>query len=125
MLINLKAAWILFLAGFAAGAAEGLFFHRDDWRGGYDSWGRRMVRLGHISFFGLGLMNLAYALSIRYLGIDTPGPWPSRLFLVGAAAMPVVCYLSAWRKALRHLFIIPAGCVSVAAALFLFMEVLT
>jgi hypothetical protein len=32
-------------------------------------------------------------------------------FIVGAATMPTVCFLSAWRKPFRHLFFVPVGAV--------------
>ena len=123
-MINLYAAWIGIFLGLCAGAAEGLFFHDEGWRGGYGSWRRRMVRLGHVSFFGIGFINLAYALSLTPLGIDNPAPWPSILLVIGAASMPLVCYLSAFQKLFRHLFFIPAGSVIAGVALFLFREVL-
>jgi hypothetical protein len=52
--LNILVGWIAMLSGAAAGAALGLFFGRDDWAGGYASFRRRMLRLGHISFFGIG-----------------------------------------------------------------------
>lgn len=104
---NLLAAWIGILLGFLAGAAQGLFFHADDWAGGYASWRRRMLRLGHIAFFGLAFINLAFVVTVPRLPRGAPGPWPGRLFILGAATMPLVCYLSAWRKPLRHLFPVP------------------
>jgi hypothetical protein len=117
--INLFAAWVGILAGFVGGALHGLFFHREDWLGGYNSWSRRLTRLGHISFFGLAFINLAYALSVRALELEDPNPWPSRLFIVGAIAMPTVCYLSAWKKPFRHLFFIPVVSLAAGAAIFL------
>ncbi len=51
-LVNLYFAWVWMLAGMLSGAVIGLFFHRADWPGGFDSWRRRMVRLGHIAFLG-------------------------------------------------------------------------
>lgn len=53
MTINIYAAWIAFLLGCIAGAVPGLFLHRGDWLGGCTAWPRRMVRLAHISFFGI------------------------------------------------------------------------
>src|SRR4051812_205671 len=50
--LNIAAAWIGILCGVLGGAVVGLFFHRDEWLGGYGSWRRRLARLGHISFFG-------------------------------------------------------------------------
>ncbi|HMF37455.1 MAG TPA: hypothetical protein VKF17_12475, partial [Isosphaeraceae bacterium] len=61
--LNLTVAWLAILLGLISGTLLGLFFHREDWLGGYGSWRRRMLRLGHISFFGTGLLNLSFALS--------------------------------------------------------------
>ena len=61
--INVIAAWLGVLAGVLTGVASGLFFHREEWLGGYGSWPRRMMRLGHISFFGLGFLNMMLAVS--------------------------------------------------------------
>ena len=54
------SGWSGFLGGVLSGAVMGLLFHREDWLGGYGSRERRMVRLGHISFFGIGLINLFF-----------------------------------------------------------------
>jgi len=118
---NLIAAWIGILLGFLGGMIQGLYFHREEWLGGYGTWRRRMSRLGHISFFGLAFINIAYALSVQAIPslALSASPWPSWLFLVGAATMPLVCYLSAWRKPLRHLFPIPALSLFAGAILFL------
>ena len=98
------------LLGVVSGAVIGLFFHREDWMGGYASYRRRLTRLGHISFFGLALLNFCFAFtqSLRPL----PWPWGGVAmggFITGAATMPAVCFLSAWRKPFRHLFFIPVG----------------
>ncbi len=119
MTIHLHAAWIGFLLGAVAGAVTGLFFHDEAWLGGYASWRRRMVRLGHVAFFGIGILNLAFALTARALGISSGLAVPSALLILGAATMPVVCYLSAYREPFRHLFFVPALSVGVAVALFL------
>lgn len=111
--MNLWAAWIGILLGMLSGAAHGLYFHNADWLGGYGSWRRRLARLGHISFFGLAMINLAFALTIdRLIGSDLSAIpvsvlWSSYLLIAGAILMPLVCYLAAWRKSLRHLFALP------------------
>jgi hypothetical protein len=116
--VNLYAAWIGFLLGCVAGAVTGLFFHDKDWLDGYSSWPRRLVRLGHISLFGIGFLNLCFALTARALGLESGLNAASGLFLLGAVTMPLVCYLSAWRMAFRHLFFIPALSVTSGVALF-------
>jgi hypothetical protein len=119
MTINLYAAWIGFLLGALVGATTGLFFHEEEWLGGYEHWRRRMVRLGHISFFGIGLLNAVFALSADSMGLTSGLELPAGLLIAGAVTMPAVCYLSAFRDVFRHLFFIPAGAVTVAIAAFL------
>lgn len=117
--INLTTAWLAILMGLLTGTAIGLFFHRENWLGGYGSWRRRMVRLGHISFFGTGFLNLAFTLSARHLGLE-PAPSVASLgFVLGAVAMPSVCFLSAWQTSFRHFFFIPVAALIVAAADFI------
>lgn len=118
MIINIHAAWIGFLMACVAGAVPGLLFHKNDWLGGYASWPRRMIRLAHISFFGIGFINISFALTARVLGIDAGLQTISGLLIVGAVAMPSVCYLSAWKQPFRNLFFIPAMSVTVGIALF-------
>jgi len=118
---NLFVGWAGIFLGFLAGAVPGLFFWMDDWLGGYGSWRRRLVRLAHISFFGLGFINVLYALSIAGLdsGAGQTLRWSSALLIAGAIAMPAICYLSAWRQPFRHLFFIPVTCMALGVALFL------
>jgi hypothetical protein len=119
---NLLAGWIAIFLGFVAGAVPGLFFAAENWLGGYGSWRRRLVRLAHISFFGLGFINVLFALSLPYLGLAASTPLlglSSALLIGGVIAMPVVCYLSAWRQSFRHLFFIPVTCMVLGVALFL------
>lgn len=95
-------------AGAMAGAVIGLFFHRDGWLGGYASFRRRMIRLGHIAFFGLGIVNVLFALSAHSLSVAPPyDRFASTGFAIGAVTMPVCCFLAAWRAGFRHLFAIP------------------
>ena len=119
MMLNLYAAWIGFLLGCLAGAIIGLFFYREEWVGGYASWPRRMIRLAHIAFFGIGFLNLSFALTCRTLGLQSGLAAPSALLIVGALTMPLVCYLSAWKPAFRNIFFIPAVSVTLAIVLFL------
>ena len=118
MMVNLYAAWIGVFLGCLAGAIPGLYFHGSDWLGGYTSWPRRMIRLAHVSFFGIGLLNLALALTTRSLGLEGGIRIPSILLLVGAMTMPAVCYLSAWKPTFRHVFFIPVMCVTFGIGIF-------
>jgi hypothetical protein len=107
--MNWNAGWWLILAGFASGTMLGLFFHRPDFLGGYGSFRRRMLRLGHIACAALGMLNLVVALS----------PVASALLVAGSVAMPVVCFLTAWKEKCRHLFFIPVVLLVAAVVLIL------
>lgn len=114
--LHLSLVWIWILFGFVSGALLGLGFHREHWLGGYASLRRRMYRLGHISFFGLALMNLVFVVTVREARIDGPlVAWASRGLLVGAVAMPVCCLLMAHRPAVRLLFAVPVSSLVLAA----------
>jgi hypothetical protein len=110
VILIIKASWCGMLLGVISGAVIGLFFHREDWMGGYSSYRRRLTRLGHISFFGLALVNFCFAFTQSLMPL--PSPWNEVAlwsFIIGAATMPMVCFLTAWRKPFRHLFFIPVG----------------
>jgi hypothetical protein len=87
--------------GVLMGALFGLLFHKEDWLGGYSSWPRRMLQLGHISFFGLAFLNFMFALTNRdEVTHGRLAQIGSVLFLVGAVAMPAACFLLKTRRSL-------------------------
>lgn len=116
---NLAFGWSLMIAGVLSGAILGLFFYRQDFMGGYDSFRRRIARLGHIACFGMGILNVLFALSLNSLYVSgQPQPACIRhaclLWLVGGVGMPLICFLSAWKAFFRHLFFIPVLSVGYA-----------
>lgn len=114
-LFNWYFGWALVLSAFVTGAVLGLFFHRDDFLGGYPSFRRRIIRLGHIAQAALGMMNVLYGLS----------PWPAEVqpealaasvaFVVGGLSMPTICFLTGWKKGFRHWFFIPVTALALGA----------
>ncbi len=118
MTFNLTFGWIWILAGFLAGMGLGLRFHREEWLGGYGAHARRMLRLGHISFVGLGIVNILFALSGPGLRLEPPlARAASAALIAGAVTMPLCCGLMAWRRALWPLFTLPVTSLLVGAAL--------
>jgi hypothetical protein len=109
---NLVVGWTSMVGGALSGATIGLYFHDDQWLGGYGSLRRRMLRLGHIAFFGLGILNVLFALSVA--AVPAPASFARFAawgFAIGAVTMPTCCFLTAWRKPMRHLFPIPVAAV--------------
>lgn len=105
---NLLVGWIWLGLAFVSGLALGLGFHRENWLGGYGSLRRRLYRLAHISFFGLGAVNLAFYLTMS--GVTVSGSF-LRLagfgFILGAVSMPICCVLMAHFPRARFFFAIP------------------
>ena len=109
---HVMIGWIAMLLGVLSGAVIGLFFHEERWAGGYGSFRRRMMRLGHISFFGLGFLNLMFGFTLGIVAFEIPlVKVASAGFVVGVISMPLCCFLTAWRKPFRHLFPIPVVAV--------------
>ena len=111
--INWFGGWGLVLLAFVTGAGIGLFFHHDNFLGGYTSWSRRMLRLGHIAMAALGILNVVYSLA------PIAGPAAGLTLLAGAIAMPALCFASAWKQPLRVFFFIPVSLLAIAVILIL------
>ncbi|MGA2245729.1 MAG: hypothetical protein ABSH48_12075 [Verrucomicrobiota bacterium] len=94
-----------------SGLGLGLFFHRENWLGGYGSFKRRMYRLAHISFFGLGAVNLLFWLTLSRIAtletlatVVTTASWA---FIVGGIAMPLCCVVMAHFPKAHLIFAVP------------------
>jgi hypothetical protein len=106
--INLALAWLWIVLGFVGGFLLGLKFHREDWLGGYGGFKRRLYRLGHISLFGLAIINLLFYFTARSLGFGgTVSAVASCGFVIGAVSMPICCLVMAHYPRLRLLFLVP------------------
>lgn len=106
--LHMVFGWSLMLFGGLSGAAIGLRFHEAGWAGGYGSFRRRLMRLGHIAFFGLGILNVLFALAVARSPLGHGfGQAAGAGFLVAGIGMPLCCFLTAWREPFRHLFFIP------------------
>lgn len=121
MIVNQQFGWFWILLGFISGGIIGLKFHDEYWLGGYSSHPRRFVRLGHISFIGLGIINILFALSENSLHL--PALWmnvTTFAFLVGGITMPLSCFISAFRSGFNPLFVIPVVALMMGGILVLF-----
>lgn len=117
---NMLAGWTSMIFGLIAGAVIGLFIHNESFAGGYSAFRRRMIRLGHVAFFALGIINVVFALTLTTSGVVLSYPAVASASLVaGTFLMPISCYLTAWKKAFRHVFALPVICVATALVLLL------
>jgi hypothetical protein len=117
---GLVSGWASIGGGVVSGVWMGMSFHRRSWLGGYTALRRRLVRLAHIACFGIGMLNLLFALTVGALGLESPVLRVATLcFPVAAVAMPVACLCAAWRPRYRPLFAIPVTALIAAIAAML------
>ncbi len=112
--MNWYFGWSMILTAFLTGAVLGLFFYRENFLGGYASFRRRILRLGHIALAALGTINVVYGLSPVASEPSVRTQIASLGFIIGGITMPAVCFLTAWRVGFRHLFFIPVSALIIA-----------
>jgi len=122
--LNFILAWLWILLGFVSGMVLGMFFHGENWLGGYASFKRRMYRLGHISFFGLGTVNLLFCLTVKNFSLAGPQiHFASLAFITGAIAMPLCCVVMAHFPKAHLIFSVPVVSL-ITGGVLTFMEVI-
>lgn len=107
-MVNEAFGWAWVLMGFLAGALLGMGFAREGFLGGYDSWERRLLRLGHVSLVALGVLNILAGASLERAALAPA--WEtaaSASLIVGGVLMPACCGLAAWNKKTKALFAAP------------------
>jgi hypothetical protein len=119
--LNLVLGWLWVALGFASGALLGVGFHKEQWLGGYASWRRRLYRLAHISFFGLGFLNLMFFLTVRMSHAGDLFKVASLAFGLGAVTMPFCCVLSAHKPQCKPVFAVPVLSLMTGAVVTLWM----
>jgi hypothetical protein len=106
---NARVGWFSLAIRAITGLVLGIWSFRGpvpvpDWIGRYDALPRRLLRLGHIAFFGLGILNIRFAAHLdrpraaafpRALGAMTFGNVALPLTLIGAAVFEPAKHLMA------------------------------
>ncbi len=83
------------------------------WIGEYGDTSRRMVRLGHIAFFGLGILNILLARELPRLS-DRAGRIASPAMNFGNVFLPLTLFAAAAYPPLKYLLPFPALAVFLA-----------
>jgi hypothetical protein len=114
------AGWAGMVLGLMFGAFIGLRFHEEGFAGGYGAFRRRMLRLAHIAFFGIGIINVLYALTLESAEVIVRYPvLASTCLALAVILMPLLCILTAWKSVFRHGFAVPVICVAIPLILLL------
>jgi hypothetical protein len=120
---NRAVGWASLAIGVATGLVMGLWsfdgpLPTPAWLGEYGETSRRLARLGHIAFIGLGILNILLA---RELAMSALGERARRVASVamnlGNVLLPVTLFAAAaWRPA-KYVMGLPATAVFVALCL--------
>lgn len=120
---NRCIGWWSLAVGIAVGLVIGLWSFdgpvaTPTWIGGYADTSRRLLRLGHIAFIGLGLLSIVLADELGRSSLGAPARrLASRLMAVGNIFLPVLLVGASMWRPLKYLMGVPATCVFVAMVL--------
>src|SRR5262249_61232451 len=117
---NRRIGWVSLCLGAGAGLILGLWSFDGPiavpaWLGEYDQTARRLARLGHIAFFGLGILNLLTAGELQRGWL---GAWPGRIaswaMNFGNVLLPLTLFAAAVYRPLKFTLSAPALAVFLA-----------
>lgn len=120
---NRQVAWTCAVLGVLTGLVMGLWSFDGPmpvppWLGDYGATARRLARLGHIAFLGLGILNL---LLVRELAETSLGMAERRVAAtamnIGNVFLPLVLFAAAAWQPLKYLLPVPACSVFIALVL--------
>ncbi len=117
---NRAVAWSSLALGAATGLILGLWSFDGpmpvpEWLGEYGDTNRRLARLGHIAFFGLGILNLLLARELPGLRLGAGGKRVAAVAMnFGNVFLPLTLFAAAAYRPLKYLMPLPALAVTVA-----------
>jgi len=105
--------------GLGLGLALGLVARHEGGWGGYASFPRRAVRLGHIAAVMLPVLAGAYAVWLGGRPVaDGPLAWATVLWIGGGPLLSLSLFVAAWRPRARAAMVVPAVALTAASILF-------
>ena len=106
---NITFGWSWMFIGVLSAMILGIFAFQEGWIGGYGSLPRRFIRLGHVAFMALSIINVLYGLCIDSIGLtDKAKEVGSYTIIVAAVFMPTISILSAVIPFIQNFYFIPA-----------------
>jgi hypothetical protein len=108
-LINVQFGWAWMCLGLIFGMILGMWAEGEKWLGGYASITRRYLRLAHVAFIALSIINILYGKELAT--VDLPMPLKniaSYLMMFGAAGVPLTCISAAFFRKTRYFLPLPA-----------------
>ena len=116
--INILFGWAWMCIGFISGMTLGMWAEGEKWLGGYASITRRYLRLGHVAFIALSIINILYGRELGSAGlpfyVKSIG---SPLMIFGAAGVPLVCISAAFFRKAKYFLPLPALALLIGTAI--------
>ncbi|MEZ5274858.1 MAG: hypothetical protein R3F07_00595 [Opitutaceae bacterium] len=118
--LNRVVAWFCLVLGAGTGLVMGIWSFDGPvrvpaWLGDYGETSRRLARLGHIAFFGIGMLNLFVVAELRRIHLSR---LLARVALMamnfGNIFLPLSLFLAAGFRPLKYFMSVPATLVFVA-----------
>lgn len=121
---NVHFGWVWLLFGLLLGAVMGLWSFNGPFAspfGDYTSLPRRMIRLAHIAFIALGMINILYGYQIDKLVVKEKYKIiGSRCLVSGSVLMPIMLIGAAFFEPLKYFTAIPATLIIVSISIIAF-----
>jgi hypothetical protein len=120
---NRVVGWTSLAAGVGVGLVMGLWsfdgpLQPPGWIGAYGDTSRRLVRLGHIAFIGLGLIDILIERELLRSALGRTGRTvASWSMVIGNVLLPVALFGAAAYRPLKYVMAIPATSVFLALVL--------
>jgi hypothetical protein len=121
--MNRAVGWGSLAVGVATGLVMGLWSFEGPvpvpaWLGEYGDTPRRLARLGHIAFIGLGILNVLLARELAESSLTAPVRRLASVAMnLGNLLLPLALFAAAaWHPA-KYAMAFPAGCVFIALIL--------
>lgn len=88
------------------------------WLGDYGDISRRLARLGHIAFFGLGIINILLSRELPRLSLGRGALRTASLAMnFGNILLPLILFAAAAYRPLKYMMVFPASSVFLALAI--------
>jgi len=95
--------------GFILGLTLGMWAEGEKWLGGYTSVARRYLRLGHVAFIALAIINILYGKELGAITLPIHvKSIGSYLMIFGAAGVPLTCISAAFFRKTKYFLPLPA-----------------
>jgi len=107
---NIIFGWVWICLGFIFGMTLGIWAEGEKWLGGYASVTRRYLRLGHVAFIALPIINILYGKELASVDLgDNMKYIGSYLMIFGAVGVPITCVFAAFIRKARYFLPLPAS----------------